>query len=131
MYPIAHIIWHDAGSPPSGWMDKDEFLEHCTIMQAETVGFIIAVDEQQIKVCQSFFPLDQQMGEGIAIPTRWITSLTYLTLPHGVKGENIQPAREPNGPSTVPKVHHSPPKDKGRVTSHPLLSTTQTERFTP
>lgn len=116
MYPIAHIIWHDAGSPPTGWMEKDDFLEHCTIMQAETVGFIIHVDDQQIKMCQSFFPIDDQMGEGIAIPTRWITSLTYLTLPPGTKGEDINQAREPSGPSTPP-VHHSPPKDKGCQTT--------------
>ncbi len=113
MYPMIHLKWHDASSPNSGWLEKDEFLDHCAIMEAYTCGYLVFEDETQYKVCQSYFPEDEQMSCGIAIPKIWVTSFVYLSVPPGEKTDN-QPvqARELSQEPSI--LSDQPLSDEGK-----------------
>lgn len=83
MYPLVHIIWNDAASPSSGWMPSEVFKEQCGIMEAHTLGFLVAEDKTQYKVCQSYFPKEGDMSCGIAIPKKWVKQIKRLPDPSG------------------------------------------------
>ena len=81
MYPVVLVKWWDAASPDNGWLDHADFIQGCSIMEANSTGFLIYEDDRQIKLCQNFFKEDGQKSCGIAIPKQWIVEMVTLSGP--------------------------------------------------